>query len=106
MMTKTLLLLIIFSAMMPEMNIQSAAGFGKTLEGVTEKTRRRAGMLVLSGQIKIGINQLGIEYILNPDSGREYCCKILIKTIKSDRVEVRDFKDFFCPTWIWQRASS
>lgn len=63
-------------------------------------------MIDFSGRIKIEKNKLGIETIFDPESGREYCCKILINPIKSDREEVRDYLAFPYRTRIWKRASS
>lgn len=63
-------------------------------------------MIVLSGLIKIGKNELENGSVLDPKSGGECHCKILINPIKSDRLAGSDSKDFIYRTRVWKRAFS
>ncbi|WP_246019825.1 DUF2147 domain-containing protein [Muriicola soli] len=64
------------------------------------------GMIVFSGLQKIGENEYGDGTILDPESGKEYRCKIFINPENPNQLKVRGYVAFFFRTQIWRRVSS
>lgn len=64
------------------------------------------GMIVFGGLKKIGENEYGDGTILDPESGREYRCKIFINPKKPNQLKVRGYVAFFFRTQTWRRVSS